>query len=524
MAEARSAEGQKRSHFLCSGCGKQFADNAHLARHKNKKRHCGSRSSVYRCRACGAKYAHARSLSRHQRQCSSGGTSGSAPSLGNAGGSLRAVTLVQTIQNIQVNALGADQKITIAPVGNTINQIDNTREPRPRHPGWPDRWPVPSVPPQPFNPLSFKVGLPELEEALMVLPAESRAACARGDTAAVAQLMIGILRQVHARPEERNVYLNPCRSDQALVFAPNSWETCPLDEAGQALFSRIARNLGSLPINAQPAVKSVASSVRQSCAEKLPQLAKASRSRMTAHLENMRRQLGMEGDWLSLGNSEEELSFFGEEWTAHLSPEILATAAANAAGVYLAADITEGAGITQTARALTECARYVLRGQTINLVVLPCSSRDDEVYVHDGPGWVLRPSLTVSKDLFRRMAAILDDLLDGVPPDTPLLAIRPWLKDRLPEVLESDAGQESAKRILFQYSAAAYQYFVDLPPRPNPRDRREIARKIVCEELGPPARAIATDSVASPSGPSPRQSAPTLTDDDIAALLGFEWA
>jgi len=51
---------------------------------------------------------------------------------------------------------------------------------------------------------------------------------------------MGLIKQVHRDPRERNVYLNPKRSDQVLVFIGAVWEVLQVAEATRSLFDRTA--------------------------------------------------------------------------------------------------------------------------------------------------------------------------------------------------------------------------------------------------------------------------------------------
>jgi hypothetical protein len=333
---------------------------------------------------------------------------------------------------------------------------------------------------------------------------------------AVVQLLMGVLRRVHANPELRNIYVNPRRADQALIYIPDCWVTRPLDEAGQVMFGRIARVLGCLPKITQQDVQDAASGVRQSCAQHMPQLAKASRGVLSAHLENV-RQLTIDGcDWLGTrDDSGELLSYFGDEWTGHLTPGMLITAAEAASGDIAVADAAEQTRWEQTSRALLQCAQYVLYGQPVNLTLLPFT--DDEVYVHQHKGWVVQSRLSTAIELLRRIAAILDDQLDGVA-RTPLTVLRPWLRERFPEFVRSPSGAATAERIMTCYLISAERYYGGLPRTADKLDRREAARSLLAASSAT-LPAVPTTTIDR-MGPGPPGRI-ILMDDELDELLGF---
>jgi len=109
----------------------------------------------------------------------------------------------------------------------------------------------------------------------------------------VAELYVDLTKRAHADPSARNVYLNPRRSDQALVhMAGGKWEVLPLGETTRLLFDGItadlrrvtltATELKQLPAEAQNAV-SMAKLMYQGEPEEYVVRAKGP---MSAHLVN----------------------------------------------------------------------------------------------------------------------------------------------------------------------------------------------------------------------------------------------
>jgi len=445
---------------------------------------------------------------------------------------MASVTVVQNItnnvQNIQVNTLGDSPHISVTPVSQVTgpnsaivhaHQSGVPSDPY-RFPGWPAKWPSPNVLPTSFKPLGFEISQPEMEAAVGSLTAEERTSCARGETLGVARLLVEILKRVHADPKERNVYLNPARSDQALVFIPCAWSAQPLEEAAQSLFARVRTLLEDVERSAERDVHSAVSGARRGCEGKLPQLARASRAQLSAHLENVRRATASGEDWLGTGGEpSDQPAFIGKEHVGHLEGPVLAPPLEQASGVYTAADVSDETAPSQTARALAECARYMLHTRPTNLTVLEVAG---VLYAHEREsGWVPWEKARAAEAILRRTAWLLRDRLHDIP-DSPLVALSPWLGPRLREVLSSPEGREAGGRVLWHYARAASRYYAGLPRVQDPHDRREAARRLLSGE--PPLMAPQLSAPAEDLRPLALTEATEgrpLADEDLESLLGF---
>lgn len=381
-----------------------------------------------------------------------------------------------------------------------------------RFPGWPAKWPAPSVLPASFKPLGFEISQPELEAAVGSLSEEERESCARGETLGVARLLVEILKRVHSDPKERNVYLNPSRSDQALVFIPCAWSAQPLEEAAQTLFARI-RVLLEDADQGESEIQSAVVGACRGCASKLPQLARASRAQLSAHLENVRRATASGEDWLGTGGEpSDQPAFIGKEHVGHLDPLMLAPALEQAAGVHAAGDVGEETARAQAARALTECARYMLHTRPANLTVLDV---EGVLYVHEREaGWVPRPRILAGEAILRRAAWALATRLRGAP-KSPLAALTPWLTLRLDEVLSSPQGREAGMRVLGHYAMSASRYYGGLSRVQDPHDRRESARRLLAGEH------LALEAASGSAEAGPPMGTLALEPSELEELLGF---
>ena len=488
----------------CVTCNKTFSHPSRLVRHQSGRGKCAEKKLPRHTCECKKQYADLSSLYRHRRECPAYAGALALPEDGERDAKLRAKAtthpvivqnITNTVQNIQVNTLGHHQQVTVSPtgqigapttvtgstgVGSNIGPVVCGSQPPVRLPGWPDKWPVPAVTPTAFKPLGFEISQAELEAAVGSLSESERASCARGDTLGVSRLLVEILKRVHSNPRERNVYLNPGRADQALVFIPSSWSAQPLEEATQSMFARIRKILDGAGRSSEQRTASAVAGARRGCANNLPQLARASRGQVSAHLENVRRATASGEDWLGTGGEpSDQPSFIGKEMAGHVDAAMLMPALEQATGIYSPHDASEDRAPGQAVRAITECARYVLYNNSENLTVLEANGR---LYAHEHEaGWVEWARERAAAALFNRAAAILASKLREEPA-TPLVALRPWLGEKLPEVLASPQGTEAAARVLAHYAAAAARYYSALPRVQDPHDRKESARRILSGE------------------------------------------
>lgn len=331
--------------------------------------------------------------------------------------------------------------------------------------------------------------------------------------------MVEILKRVHSNPKERNVYLNPARSDQALVFIPSNWSAQPLEEAAQTMFARVRALLEDTDPGEERGVKTAVDGARKGCEGKLSQLARASRAQLSAHLENVRRATATGEDWLGSGGEQsDQPAFIGKEMAGRLEAGMLLPALEQASGVYAPGDVSAETAPGQASRALAECARYILHGRPTNLTVLELGS---QLYAHEHEaGWVPWERARAAEAILGRAARALSIHIRDTP-GSPLAALRPWLGPRLGEVLASPEGREAGERVLWHYTRAASRYYAALPRVQDPHDRRESARRLLAGE--PPCEAQPAQLIYEPppavgyQQKEPRQ----LTSADLEELLGF---
>jgi hypothetical protein len=109
----------------------------------------------------------------------------------------------------------------------------------------------------------------------------------------VMEALVDLVKRAHADPLARNVYLNPRRADQVLVFDEATWRVLTLVEAIRTLFDGVAENIhriivtdaerGLLPLDVQAAASWVPNLYEE---EPEKYVAKA-KPQVSAHLANM---------------------------------------------------------------------------------------------------------------------------------------------------------------------------------------------------------------------------------------------
>jgi hypothetical protein len=108
----------------------------------------------------------------------------------------------------------------------------------------------------------------------------------------VLEALVDLTKRAHADPAARNVYLNPRRADQVMVFDEASWQVRPLVEAIRSIFDSVAGNIHriivrdderrSLPLE----VQSSASWIPNLYEDEPEKYTASAKSHMAAHLQN----------------------------------------------------------------------------------------------------------------------------------------------------------------------------------------------------------------------------------------------
>ena len=109
----------------------------------------------------------------------------------------------------------------------------------------------------------------------------------------VLEALVDLTKRAHADPAARNVYLNPKRADQVMVFDDVSWQVRPLVDAIRSIFDSVAGNLRRIIIKDTEwstipmAVQSSASWIPSMYCDEPDNYAAQAKPHMSAHLMNM---------------------------------------------------------------------------------------------------------------------------------------------------------------------------------------------------------------------------------------------
>lgn len=424
----------------CAYCGRRFTTSAAKCRHQKKS-----------CRAALHTREEVTDLRRRVEELE---TTASQP----AQAACQPPQAACQTQNIQNNTtVFAPVTITtnvVAPVTTNIVAIGAGAQ---KPPGWPVGWAIPAAPPQPF-PTCLTIPLEVLRRAV---PTDARdvEACRRGEPGALAALMVGIVRHLHTDPRGRNMYLNPKRADQVLVYIPERWEVRPLLEAVGLVFDQVAEELEeALPLAEAP-LKGVAQAAHDGFHAKRGEVVRCSRDAMAAHLENMARlaRSGDEGEsWLGLAaGPAKKLRGFAKESHSHLTPATLADNLERSLGVFSEADLAKEPPRVQARRALVTYARLLLAGRPDNLTV--AALEGETVYVWEGLQWKAEAAKEKAHQQAERMLEMLllwlGKCREGEAQHLAVLA------GHIETYREELAAEEGARReLLTQYAKAAQRH------------------------------------------------------------------
>jgi hypothetical protein len=113
----------------------------------------------------------------------------------------------------------------------------------------------------------------------------------------VLEALLDLTKRAHADPTARNVYLNPRRADQVLVFDESSWQVVSLLDAIRSIFDSVAGNIHRIIVRDEE--RNLLPMIVQSSAAWIPNLyedepekyMKDAKAHMVAHLQNTSPQL-----------------------------------------------------------------------------------------------------------------------------------------------------------------------------------------------------------------------------------------
>lgn len=432
----------------CEKCGKTFESRRNLERHLARTRPCGPtlevvevKGGVHCCRDCGGLFSRSDSLTRHKKICPAAPRGGDGPE--------PRPPIVQNIQNVQ-NNITVFAPVTTNHVTTTILAVGAGAVASCAPAGWPPGWAAPLGRPAPF-PSDFTIPLEVLRRAL---PSDVREmeACRRGEPMAIAALMVEIVRHMHADPKERNMYLNPKRADQVLVYIPERWQVRPLLEAVGLVFDHVAGEIAeALPL-ADPPLLRLAHAAREGFHAKRDEVVRRSCKAMSAHLADITAlaQSGAGATWLGdAGDNKEARRSFGRESRAHLTKAALVDNLERSLEVYAAEDVRPEQLPFLARKALITYARLLLAGRATNLTV--AALEGETACVWGGRRWEAGPAGSLAERQADAMLLSLAEWLGAC--EAPHFAA---LTAHLVENRGALAREEGGRReLLAQYARAA---------------------------------------------------------------------
>ena len=310
--------------FNCTTCGKAFPKNQGLRVHMQRKNTCAPILDIVHqsdedrnktCRYCGRVYSRPDSLKRHLKTCKIAGSEEGMTKLldhtlqrqllaqqkqinEQAAQINQLANMVrnQTLSQGQLLELATRQKMITPPtlaatvansttniVNSTINQVTINIRPFTRS-----------------NAVTIPVSMlrtaftenPRLAEYCSMSDEEKTDA--EKAVPYVLEALIDLTRRAHADPESRNIYLNPHRADQVMVYDAETWRVLTLVDAIGTIFDSISGGIRKIMRN-QRDMTSLPISI-QGSASWIPTLyefepdtyVEKARPKMSAHLTNLR--------------------------------------------------------------------------------------------------------------------------------------------------------------------------------------------------------------------------------------------
>lgn len=278
----------------CERCGATFGAKQTLQRHLQRKHPCIRIAN--RCKRCGRNYSTPSNLTRHVKTC--------IPPERAADADLRAeiaelrALLVRAINSPGLGgeakhaaaaaaAVAAGAPATVVQVNNTVNNTVNNVQVS-------------------IRPWGAEAGRIEITAKLLNEVFEGsrvlRDYCGMKfrdqmdeNTAMsyVVEGMVELARRAHAEPEARNIYLNPRRSDQVLVYDGAGWRALALTEGVRRAFDEIGEGVRGVVLSDKlraeltPDVETGVTGVHMVYGAAPERVALEARGQMAAHLTNM---------------------------------------------------------------------------------------------------------------------------------------------------------------------------------------------------------------------------------------------
>ena len=334
-----------------------------------------------------------------------------------------------------------------------MNNVNNVTINVQALPGWPSQWKSSQIIQRMFIPTTFTISPDQFKHASVII--KDIDACLRGDPTAIGPLLAELIRILHNDPYERNIYPNPYRADQVLVFTGKEWEILSLDKAQRVLFDHLVHELAMTSKFIQEPLNSVGRAAEQSYTLRPAENLKASKPELSAHLCFLAEKAKTDPDWLEAITPESSLvrtRLFLSEYYGHLEPNdlILNIDAELTMNGFLQAQEEKYAFFAE--KALEAFARHLLRNHTENLTV---RSYNGQIYIKTQTSWKVMPEDEVA---IRQAKHFLDLLIQAihVAKDDSLNGIAKYAETHIDDVLEAAA---SSKIILARYCQAADRFY-----------------------------------------------------------------
>lgn len=271
----------------CPKCLKSFAKASRLQRHLQRKTPCAAivgddeltdveREKLFACRFCGRRFSAQPNLSRHQKMsCRVAAKEGGMELLfehtlqrqleeqRSETESLRrevselSSLLRQQLLAVKGGGLGSAQQVNIGQQNNTNTNMTVNVDARRQYvlrsfkSAPEDGGPI-AVTLEQVRELFIGPGAHPALKAWMETPSGERLRMGEDIVQKAADALVAMIQALHAQPEQRNIFLNPKRADQVLVFEeapgcdaenPHSWTVMPLREAILRLCDGLAHRL-----------------------------------------------------------------------------------------------------------------------------------------------------------------------------------------------------------------------------------------------------------------------------------------
>ena len=449
--------------FVCEKCNTYFSTNRDFQRHKNRKTPCKILNQATiepkRCEYCDKVYSRIDNLHRHQQVCR----------LVPLKSENSESTVTEQIEQLQQQMKDLTKTKQVAQTINIVNQTQTMHIHTPiqspviiRHSGWPAKWPMPSVIPRPFFPPSFEITPKLLEQAITNVGDID--GCHRGDIECVAKLGMECFKLLHADPIERNIYLNPSRSDQGLVYTqPSRWDMLPLQDALNTSFNHLFKEMGDtsqvMPSHVQATTQAVKTTFRTSS----QRVIRSAHPSAVAHLGNLVTQLieppQTKDSWLGecLPFKISDLSWFCRESKMHIPSITAALTFETMLGVYSAVDISAESIPILAHRLPAIYARLVLTKHPENLTVI-INEQDGKVFVHLTTGWEPMHAIKAAIMQIRAFAIQVIDYIKAYLEygSTILVPVAIYLEEHLDEIAEIEGRK---LELLTRYAVEAERYY-----------------------------------------------------------------